>query len=471
MTMKKSTKILLIVFALFTIPTVILGRYIFTSFKVIDGGFMFDFNAYSISAIILTLVSVVLGNILYFRFLKTLSLSNLIFFSTIPFTLVYGVSMYMLSHISIYEAPLARHVRTLLNITPENEYNTILWAVILSIIYVLILLFAYLFLCRPVNKMEKIMTRLSDGRVREESVEIGGGKQFKTIEHSINKINNNYREKDNIIRKTKLETQKFIPKQFFKFLGKSSITELELGNKVKKRATTLLCDLKSASDHGKTLSLEENFNFVNSYLNVASPIIRKHGGFVDKYFGDGLLAVFPKPENAIDCAHAIIRSIEVKNRGLKDLPQVLPRISIHTGEVVFGIVGEEERKSPSIISDVIDLANKIEEINNYLQTKLIFSKSVLDDLSSRYRLAYRYLGSLTIEDNIDLSLFESLDVYSREKRERLIKFKGTFENGVRLYNQKDYTEAKEHFEQILKSVSNDMPSYIYFNKACQKMKE
>ncbi len=468
--MKKSTKILLIIYVAVMIPSIILGKYVFSSLKVVDGGFAYDFNALSISGLILSVAGMVLGTILYFRFLKTLTLSNVIFFSTIPYTLLYGVGMFMLSHITQFASPMARNVRILLNITPENEYNTVLWAVILSIVYIIVLLASYLFLCRPVNKMEKIITRLSDGRVREESVELGGGKQFKTIEHSINKINNNYREKDNIIRKTKLETQKFIPKQFFKFLGKSNITELELGNKVKKRATTLLCDLKSASQQASTLSLEENFNFVNSYLNIASPIIRKHGGFVDKYLGDGLLAVFPKPENAIDAAHAIIRNIENKNRSHKNLPHVLPRISIHTGEVVFGIVGEEERKSPTIISDAIDLANKIEEINSFLQTKLIFSKSALDDLSSKYKLAYRYLGSLTLQDNIDLPLFESLEVYSREKRDRLIRLKSTFENGVRLYNQKDYVEAKAHFEEILKNVSNDTPSYIYFNKAVEKAK-
>lgn len=468
MKMKTSTKILLALYVAIMIPSVFLGKYVLSSFKVVDGGFGYDFNAYSISGIILQVAGMVVGTILFFRFLKTLTLPNMIFFSTIPYTILYGVGMYLLSHLALYSTPMARNVRLLLNITPENEYNSILWAVILTIVYILILLFTYFFVCRPVGKMEKVITRLSDGRVREEDIEIGGGKQFKTIEHSINKINDKYREKDNLIKQTKLETQKFIPKQFFKFLGKSNITELELGNKVKKRATTLLCDLRSASAHGQTLSLEENFNFINSYLNVASPIIRKFGGFVDKYMGDGLLAVFAKPENAIDCAHAIIRNIEVKNRSLKSMPAVSPKISIHTGEVVFGIVGEEERKSPTIISDVITLAERIEEINDFLNTKLIFSKAVLDVLPTKYKLSYRYLGSLTLEEKTDLPLFESLDVYSREKRERLKGLKSTFENGVRLYNKGEYKDAKSHFEEVLKSVSSDAAAYVYFNKASEK---
>ena len=146
MTMKKSTKILLILYVAVMIPSTILGRYVFSSLKVVDGGFGYDFNAYSISGIILNIISMVLGTILFFRFLKTLSLSNMIFFSTIPYTLLYGIGMFMLSHITQYTSPMARNIRVLLNISPENEYNTILWAVILSIVYILILLFTYLFI-------------------------------------------------------------------------------------------------------------------------------------------------------------------------------------------------------------------------------------------------------------------------------------------------------------------------------------
>ena len=307
--------------------------------------------------------------------------------------------------------------------------------------------------------------------MKNDNFKIGGGKQFKEIEHSLNKINYNYKEKENKLKQTNLETQKFIPKQFFKFLGKSSVEELELGNQVKKNATTLFCDLKSSTNISRTLSLEENFNYINSYLKVVAPLIKRYGGFIDKYLGDGVLAVFSKPQNAIECAHAILRAIEVKNKSQKELPAIDARISINTGEIIFGIVGDEDRKSPTIISDVVNLASKMEEINIYIGTKLLISKQSLNELPQNFDFNYRYTGSLSLNDDVQISLFESLDYYPKSKKEKLKKLKNKFEAGVRAYNEKNYEEAKEIFSAILKQIPDDKPSFVYFNKASEKLKD
>ena len=466
--MKLSTKIFLVLFIVTLVPTFFLGKYIFAGIKPVNGGFVFSFDVWGYVALADMVLNIIFGNILFFRFLRTQPLSKVLFFSTVPLSLFYGVALFLLADIGKVNTPVANSVRTILNISQTNTYNTVLWAVLISIFYVATIFVLYLFLCRPVSRIEKIVARLSDGRMKEENFNIGKSKQFKNVEHALNKINYQYKEKDNAIKQTNLEAQKFIPKQFFKFLGKSNISELELGNQVKKTATTMFCDLSGASDLGNNLSLEENFNFINSYLNVVSPIVRRYDGFVDKYLGDGILAVFPRPESAVECAHTIIRAIEVKNKSNKNLPPVEAKISVHTGEVIFGIVGEEERKCPTIVSDVVELASKIEEVNSFLHTNMIFSKSVLNEIPTKYRFNYRYIGSLTLDEGTSLALFESLEVYSRERREKLSKLKNKFENAVRKYNDAQYQRAVIEFEEILRLVQEDKTSYIYYNKSKEK---
>ena len=330
------------------------------------------------------------------------------------------------------------------------------------------MLFSYV--CRPIQKIERVTSKLGDGRITEGAITIGKTKQFHKIEDSLER--NNYKEKENRVKQADLEAQKFIPKQFLKFLGKGSISELELGNQVQKRATTLFCDLLSSTTVSTTLSLEENFNFINSYLNIISPLVRKYDGFVDKYLGDGILAVFPRAERAIDCAHAIIRAIEVKNKSQKDLPNVDTKISINTGDIVFGIVGEEERKAPTIISDVVNLASKIEDINKFMGTKIVFSKQTLNEIPEKYNLHYRYIGSLTLDgEETTLPLFESLEIYPKDEKDKLVRLKNKFENGVRSYNDGQFKVALQTFQEVLKYLPNDKPSYIYFNKANEKLKE
>lgn len=467
--MKLSTKIYLVLYIVTMIPAIVLGKYVIEGITPTGTGFSFNFNGLGIAGLVLIAVSNIFGTILYFRFLKTQKLSRMIFFATAPLTAIYGVGMFFIAGINNFSGQTAATMQVLLNVSNKNTYNTLLWGVLLTLVYFVALFVIFSYICRPVQKLEKIAQRLGDGVIREDKFEIGKSKQFKNIENSLEKINFNYKEKENMVRQTDLEAQKFIPRQFLKFLGKTSISDLELGNQVQKRATTLFCDIVSSSSVSTTLSLEENFNFINSYLNVVSPLIRKHGGFVDKYLGDGILAVFPRPEQAIECATHICRAIEVKNKSHSSLPDVDARISIHTGEVIFGIVGEEARKSPTIISDVVNLASKMEDINKMMGTKVIFSKDSLNEIPTKYQFAYRYIGSISVENAETTSLFESLEIYPKKKRDRLVHLKSNFEEGVRNFNEHEYEKAKTCFKQVLSYVSDDKASYVYYNHACDKL--
>lgn len=468
--MKTSTKILLVIFIVLTVPAIFLGKYLFNAITPTDFGFNFNFDTYAYVALGFVVASSIFGGVLYFRFIFNLKLSKAIFFSVFPVTIVYAFSLYALAIVGRYETPIATSVKVALNISATNNYNSILWAVLLTGVYLLFIFFVFVITCKPLQKLEKIALRLGDGRVKEGNFNVGGIKQFKSIENALEKINYNYKEKENLVKKTDLEAQKFIPKQFLRFLGKNSITELELGNQVQKRATTLLCDFSSSNVTGETLSLKDNFNFVNSYMNLLAPIIRKFDGFVDKYMGDGILAVFGKAEKAVDCANAIFKEVEFRNSNEMRHPKIDLKMSINTGEVVFGIIGDEVRKSPTIVSDVVNLLSKMQEINRFLDTKTLFSKQTLNELSTRYSFDYRYVGSLTVENGASMALFESLICYEKGKREKLNRTKTLFENGVRAYNDKDYQEAKDFFERVLKIMPDDKASYVYYNKSIEKLK-
>lgn len=465
--MRKSTKILLIIYIVVLIPSLVLGRYIFSGITPTGTGFVFNFDVKGIIAIVLNISSMILGNILFFRFIMAQSIDRAIFFSSVPLVLIYGVTLFFLAELTTFDNSTAKSMRTILNISTENTYNTILWAVLLSIVFILLLFLTYFMLCKPINKVEKVVARLGDGKVKEEKLRIGGGKQFNSIEHALNKINNNYRSKDNSLKKVNLETQKFVPKQFFKFLGKTSITELELGNQVKKKASTMFVKLFGINS-GDKMTLEERFNFLNSYINIISPLIRKFGGFIERYTDDAILAVFAHSEHAIDCSHAITRAINIKNRQNKALPNVEQRISIMTGEVIFGIVGEEERKMPTIVSDVGKHLDKLDEICRIMSSKVVFTKSVLDDLPLSYKFLYRYIGKFNQEDN-EIIAFEDIDVLPRDISSQIVKTKPQFERGVITYESGDFQEASVIFADVLKIFPNDKGCYLYFNKCQEKL--
>ncbi len=466
--MKRSTKIILALFILFLVPTLVLGKSVIKGIVPSDKGFLLKFDTQGIIGIVLGVITIVLLIILYIKFIMSQPVDKAIFFSSLPLIVLYGLSMFLLAGLTNFNNATANSVKTILNISPDNLYNTILWAILITLIFILLLFFNCFVLCKPIARVEKIVSRLGDGKVKDERLKIGGGKQFNSIEHSLNKINYNYQSKDKSLKTVNLEAQKFIPRQFFKFLGKNSIAELELGNQVKKNATVMLVKLLGLEENER-MSLEENFNFINSYMHIISPLIRKFGGFIDRYNSEGLTAVFAKAEYAIDCAHAISRAISIKNRQNKNLPNVGQRISIMTGEVIFGIVGEEERKIPSIISNVSSSLTRLDEVCKFMSAKIVFTKSLLDSLPLNYKFLYRHIGKISGKEGGDIIIFEDFEFNPKEISSQLIKSKYYFEHGVTLYDEGRYEDATKEFSEALKICPKDKGCYVYFNKSKEKL--
>ena len=215
--MKLSTKIYIALYVLTLVPTFFLGGYVFDIITISPSGVEFNFTLLSGIGLALVVINNVFGTILFIRFLRSQRLSGVIFFSSLPLSLIYGGGIFLFAGLNLYSnIPLFAFIGSALKISPDN-YNSLLWAILLTILYLFLIFLIYFFACRPIHKLERITHRLGDGRVNQERFDVGKSKQFKNIEASLEKINYNYREKDNLARQTDLEAQKFIPKQFFKF--------------------------------------------------------------------------------------------------------------------------------------------------------------------------------------------------------------------------------------------------------------
>ena len=460
--MKKSTKILIVLSIIFLVPTIFLGKYVLQGIVPNDGRFYFSFSMLGILGIIASALFSLFSTILYVHFLKSQKLVGAIFFSMAPLTLVYGALVLLLTDVKNMNGVTAEAVRATLNIGQGGDYNNYLWIVLATLGYLFAFLLVLFFLCGPLSRVEKVSRQLGDGRVKQENYKIGGGRQFREIEHSLNRINYNIKQRENKLKQVDFSKQKSLNKNFYKFLGKKETLDLECGNPVKKEATLLLCELKNIGMAKDEISLKDSYEFLNSYLKIVSPLIKKHNGFVDKYLGTGLLAVFPNAKDAVDCSHAILKAVKVKNRNLKTKIDAL--LVIHSAVVTFGLVGEE--KIPSIISNELETLKKMQERNVLLGTKMLISKDSLNTIKQNFAFAYRFVS--VFEKNY---LYESLEYYSKRQKEKLKKMKNKMENGVQLLFDGDYQKAKECFSSILHTLPNDNVSFVYFNQATENLNE
>lgn len=465
--MKTNTKVLIVIFIVSLVGGSLTSIYLFSAISLLPSGIEVNMTTPAWVCLGFNIINAISGNILYFKFLKTRKINSMIFFATMPTTLVFGALTFVLASINNYNNQTITFVRTALNISSTN-YNNYYWLGVVAIVYLIVFFVTISILTKPVKKIEYITKRLAYGEVNDK-IDIGGNKQFLEIGNSLNKINENYKRKDEVIKQTNLEYEKFVPKQLVRFLGKKSVLELEIGSQVKKTATILFCNIRNSNLVTKTLSLEENFNYVNSYLNVVSPIIRKNGGFVDKYLDDGLLSVFVSTQGALNCAINLVKAVNQKNLEIKNMPSLEIGIGIHTGEVIFGVVGDDVRKAPTLISNSMHIMQKIDEVNKALGSCMTLTKQTLNELPTSYKFSYRYIGNINTQNDGEVSLFECLDVYSRQKREKLQKHHIEFENGVRAFVNGKFEDAKAIFEKVYKQEKDDKVCYYYYNKSSENL--
>ncbi len=261
---------------------------------------------------------------------------------------------------------------------------------------------------------------------------------------------------------------RFVPEQLLTFLGKDIITKVGLGDSVQKDMTILFSDIRAFTSISETLSPSENFGFINSYLETMGPIIRKHNGFIDKYIGDAIMALFPqKPSDAIDASIEMLEELYKLNvrRKSKGFAPISIGIGIHTGSQMLGIIGEKERMEGTVISDVVNTASRLEGLTKAYSTALLISEDVLTGVADKSKYEYRFLDTVKVKGkNKAVRILEILNGVSPRIRELKLQTKPDFESGIDLYYHKKFKDSIKKMKSVLKKDSKDKAAELYIER-------
>lgn len=244
---------------------------------------------------------------------------------------------------------------------------------------------------------------------------------------------------------------KFVPEKFRELLGKEKITDLALGDAESCEFTVLFCDIRSFSINSEMLTAKENFEFVNVIYGIAGPIIREYGGFVDKYIGDAVMALFESPDAAVQAGIKLYQSVVLDPSTAQKLNvrDINIGIGIHTGMARIGIVGENERLSGTVISDTVNISSRLESLTKTYHTAMLVSKDTVDRMKDPDVLNKRYVGMVQVAGVNDVNaLYEILDCLSDEEREKRTANKADLKEAVRLFHLGRRAEAVEQLKAI-----------------------
>jgi adenylate cyclase len=183
--------------------------------------------------------------------------------------------------------------------------------------------------------------------------------------------------------------------------------QLALGG-VKQEATILLADLRGFTNLTEDRDPYDVVALLNEYFTAMAGVIRKHGGMIDKFIGDAILAVFGVPlahtDDALSATAAALAMQEALgglNRGwaARGVPHIAMGIALHTGTVVAGHVGSPERLEYTVVGDVVNVTARIEELNKVYRTGILMSESTY--LRVRDRVSARFVADTMLRGRHD----------------------------------------------------------------------
>ncbi len=158
----------------------------------------------------------------------------------------------------------------------------------------------------------------------------------------------------------------------------------KLGQNV--HACVLFSDIRGFTSFSENLKAEEVVRMLNEYFARMTPIVHEHGGTVDKFIGDGLMAFFGAPNrlecperNAFDAAKAMIRELELLNdeRAKRLEPTLAIGVGLHSGRVVVGHIGSSDRHEYTAIGDTVNTAARLESASKDAGYAVILSDVVM----------------------------------------------------------------------------------------------
>jgi class 3 adenylate cyclase len=276
-------------------------------------------------------------------------------------------------------------------------------------------------------------------------------------------------EREQAMREVHNVTMKFVPYGFIKSLGREKLVDVQLGDQVQREVTVLFLDIRDYTSLSENMTPEENFQFVTSFNKGLGPIIRQHGGFINQYLGDGIMALFPN-----NAAQALSASIDILN-SLKqfneqriddDLLPIRIGIGMHTGPLIMGITGDAERLDAATISDTVNTASRIESLSKHFGVTILLSEATLSQFENEADFKFRYLGKVQVKGKQKpVKIYECFSGDHPDSIQKKIEILPAFEKGLKFYFQRDFINASQAFQQVLASHPHDKPTILFQSNA------
>lgn len=190
---------------------------------------------------------------------------------------------------------------------------------------------------------------------------------------------------------------RFVPEEVIDRLTEDAASETESINE-KRKVAVLICDIRNFTSISERNKPENVVSFLNEYFKKMVEVIKKHGGAIDKFMGDAIMALFGTPvsyednaRRAVDAAlemQSLVPGISCSNLFIPEGMNFNVGIGIHYGDVIVGSIGCAEKSDYTVIGDTVNLASRLEGLTKSYGAGIIISEAVKNELNRKYNLLH-----------------------------------------------------------------------------------
>ena len=194
------------------------------------------------------------------------------------------------------------------------------------------------------------------------------------------------------LRKTLASFERFVPRKFLAVVAPEGIENIQVGTSATRSVAVLFSDIRGYTRMSEGMPPLKVFAMLNDYLERMGRAVDEAGGFVDKYIGDAIMALFDDDEtdrllDAIVAMRAELRALNAE-RIAAGLPPIEHGIGAHGGEVVMGTIGFTSKIESTVIGDAVNVASRVEGLTKERGLAVLVTGAIVSRLQhpERYRL-------------------------------------------------------------------------------------
>ena len=253
--------------------------------------------------------------------------------------------------------------------------------------------------------------------------------------------------------------RRFVPGGFLTGLGCASIVDVNLNEAIESEMNVLFVDLRRFSALSAQLGPRGTIEMINRYLSHVQPGIAAYGGFVGQYYGDGILALFPKEsDDALRGAIAMCRGLEAYNRDRgPDFPELRFGMGLHSGPVILGTIGDPDHFQCAVVGDSVNLASRMGDLTKHFGSILVLSAATREGIMAPDQFALRPLGSVALDARAEgMEVFECMACYPEALQERIMANQDLYADGLAAYRAGHWEQAQKRFELCIDACERDL---------------